>query len=76
MSKVNPAQERKSVARVIKIKPSTYEAMLKIAHMQCSNFNHLTNVLLEKYIEDNQKDLEEYKKVFGDKLPVLPNRWN
>lgn len=72
----NSAQERKSVSRVIKIKPSTYEAMLKIAHMQCDNFNNITNTLLEKYIEDNQKKLEEYKKVFGDEPPVLPSRWN
>ena len=66
--------EKRSATRLIRLRPSTYEAMLKIAHMKCDNFNNITNNLLEEYVKENQKALEDFEKIFG-KNPPPPSRF-
>ena len=66
-------EEKKSASRLLRLRPSVYEAVLKIAHMKCDNFNNITNDLLEEYVKENQQALEDFERIFG-KNPPPPSR--
>ena len=41
----------------------TWENIKRIAFVQNTSINHITNVLLEDYIQKNQKALKDYQKI-------------
>lgn len=58
--------ERKSKRLNLLIKPSLYDAMRKIAHMERTSVNNLIDIALQEYTEAHADRIEQYKTIYGE----------
>lgn len=59
--------ETKSARANLLLRPTTKESMKKLAEMQHTSFNDLISHILEEYVENHQKDIQDYEQFLKKK---------
>lgn len=72
MAFISPVQEQqpetKSKRVQLLLKPSVWEDLQKIAHMERRSLNDLINRIGEQYAEREAKKVEQYNEIYGKEL--------
>ena len=58
--------ERKTKRLNLLIKPSVYNDLRKIAHMNRTSVNSLIDIIIEDYTEKNRDTIERYGAIYGE----------
>lgn len=66
MGRIPLGGEARSERIAVFLTPKTKENLGKIAMVQRSSMNLVINAAIEKYLEENQNDIQRYNDFFGE----------
>lgn len=61
-----PKEDRELKKRIsVSVRPSVYEGIQKIAYVQRRSASELLEIIMKKYLDEHEEELQEYKEILS-----------